>query len=160
MTTHKYPDSPVEYFGSGRNEFQSSSPDELVASIVRANAALPDDDRRKIGWDYVDRIRHAGNYMLSHAERLTAEGADIEALAFTADGAALIAISDGLASYLLPRPFADSFPRYAFEEIGITIPHDPTCRGDLNATRAPDGHVTASCSICGAVPASAIQEIP
>lgn len=66
-------------------------------------ASLPDADRRKFSWDYVDKLRDIASRLLDPLQAKE-YGHDLDnQLARTTDGLALASMADVVASYLPPR---------------------------------------------------------
>lgn len=70
----------------------------MAAALIDA---LPADDRRKLGWDYVDKLRAIASRGI---DPLPAADPLEDELRRSTDALALAALADVLASYLPPRP--------------------------------------------------------
>lgn len=70
----------------------------MAAAIATLNTALPATDRRKLGWDYVDKLREIGARLFHPREEDPSRQ-----LTDAADGLALLAIAAVIQSYLPPR---------------------------------------------------------
>jgi len=73
-------------------------PSEHAQFVALANDFLPDAERRKFGWDYVDKLRDIAVRLVN----IRTADADAQ-LRNSADGLALGKLADILASYLPPR---------------------------------------------------------
>lgn len=81
-------------------------PADTCRHIAVLNSLLPATDRRKLNWDYIDRMRQIGQRLSDSAGVQSVVSA--KQFEDIVDGAALIAIAAVLASYLSPREDTES----------------------------------------------------
>jgi len=89
---------PAELLGGGQN-----SPSDLARVIALANAALPDDDPRKITWAMADDAREAYRSAVILATHAQNSGDETERQRYRALAIRYAVLADALASYLPPR---------------------------------------------------------